>query len=461
MNKEFDEKIVLERIKPKPEEYKLVFSVYEEVRQVLVEYLEKEDVNVAVTLQGSVAKDTWLSGEVDLDVFVLFPENTTKEWIKDKGIQLLEKALEKYSPVKAYAEHPYLRISSRGVNIDVVPAIMHNKPENARTAVDRTPFHTQYINSKLTNQLRDEVRIFKQFLRAMNIYGAEIKVRGFSGYLAELLIIYFGSFKEVLKVAARWRPPVVIDIENHYAGSFKEVLKRFHGQPLIVIDPVDPRRNVAASVSTHSLATLSIAAKLYLEKSSIHYFYPPGITEYCDADRLDKVAVIRYEHENIVDDVLWGELRRLTSRIKQKLEELEFKVRYAKPYRVSDNSSIILVEVEMPVLDNYKIITGPPWYLHENSIKFVQKHVKDPAGPYIGDDGRIYSLKLRQYIDVCSALKRVVKLYGDTSHLHSDSAEIACGEQVASMVDKECLMDFICRKPAWLRAYMATISSEK
>ncbi|OYT56158.1 MAG: hypothetical protein B6U76_04290, partial [Desulfurococcales archaeon ex4484_217_2] len=73
---------VLRKIKPKPEEYVKVKNVYEKIKELLEAALEREGIDAEIELEGSVAKDTWISGDVDLDVFVLYPKDLGREWLK-------------------------------------------------------------------------------------------------------------------------------------------------------------------------------------------------------------------------------------------------------------------------------------------------------------------------------------------------------------------------------------------
>jgi len=51
------------------------------------------------------------------------------------------------------------------------------------------------MTQKLSNSLKEEVRILKKFFFHIDVYGAEIAKEGFSGYVSEVLISYFGSFE--------------------------------------------------------------------------------------------------------------------------------------------------------------------------------------------------------------------------------------------------------------------------
>ncbi|MEM1834619.1 MAG: nucleotidyltransferase domain-containing protein, partial [Thermosphaera sp.] len=73
------EEEVLAKIKPSKEEYELVKTIFERISNTIREVSEASGLAVEVTLQGSIAHDTWLSGDRDLDVFVLFPTSLSLE----------------------------------------------------------------------------------------------------------------------------------------------------------------------------------------------------------------------------------------------------------------------------------------------------------------------------------------------------------------------------------------------
>ncbi len=75
-------------------------------------------------------------------------------------------------------------------------------------------------------------------MRGCGVYGSELKTQGFSGYLTELLIIHYGSFENTVKEACFWKPGEKIDLMQHSKIKYDE--------PLVMVDPTDPKRNVAA-----------------------------------------------------------------------------------------------------------------------------------------------------------------------------------------------------------------------
>jgi tRNA CCA-adding enzyme len=247
-------------------------------------------------MAGSVAKGT-MSKDPDLDLFILFPANSSKRELEKKGMKIGKMVLN--DPKKKYTQHPYLTGSFHGFNCDIVPCISIEKGSKIRTAVDRTPHHTEYINSRLKQQQKDDVLLLKSFLKGIGGYGAEDTVQGFSGYLVELLILNFRSFEGVIEFLSgidpgveapfgceeiqkttydEKKPEMVLIEEGDLADETpleeREYLEMFRNDPLIVIDPVDRNRNVASPISHQTLAYVSRSSTELMRKISIDLFFP-------------------------------------------------------------------------------------------------------------------------------------------------------------------------------------------
>ena len=137
-------------------------------------------------MEGSVAKDTWLSENPDIDVFIRLPTSIPRKNLGEIGLKIARKAAANARQVERFAEHPYLEAFMDGYRVDIVPCYDAKKGE-WQSATDRTPYHTDYIRKRLEINLLGEARLLKRFMQGIGIYGAELKIGGFSGYLCELL----------------------------------------------------------------------------------------------------------------------------------------------------------------------------------------------------------------------------------------------------------------------------------
>ncbi|PNV79798.1 MAG: CCA tRNA nucleotidyltransferase [Fervidicoccus sp.] len=394
---------VLKWIKPRKEDRDKAMKVFSEVKEKLEKAIGKTYSNFEVVLEGSMAKDTWLRNNPEMDVFVIFNEELTKDELRN-FVNRLAKELSELSPITSYAEHPYLTLSIGKFSIDIVPALKIESINKPRTAVDRTPLHTKFVLEHTDETLRDEIRVAKAFMRGIGVYGAEVKVGGFSGYLIELLIIKYGGFRELLKASKTWKPPIVIGLKD-MPEKAKELKERYPNSVMLFPDPVDDKRNVAAALTKKKLGEFIMASELYQRNPNIFYFFEK--IEDIALKEFNKFPLEIYsEHVIVVDlllerglhpDVLWGELKKVASSIKIELEKVGFTVANCESWTNEKKRAAVACRLEERVLEPISYVVGPPFVLRENSIKFIEKYLLSPmSGPWIDDSGRLHSLTIRK-----------------------------------------------------------------
>lgn len=402
-------KRVLKEIKPTEEERKKQLEVAEKIVKRLDELTPKD---VEIELTGSTAKGTNLRGDMDFDVFMLFSKNYLLKDVLSLGLKYAKKFCGKNKYEIAYAQHPYLRTWVDGVEVDIVPSYKIEDISEMTTAVDRTPLHTKYVNEKITDRQRDEVRLLKKFLKTQKIYGAEGKVKGFSGYLCELLILKYGGILELFDAAIRWRDKEVILLDEEPSESkINELRSKFKDAALIVIDPVDPERNVAASVSKTSLSVFMYSADIFLNKPSIKAFLPSQ--EKVDKKWIEKQLRVRdsliigleFNKPQVVDDILWPQLYKFIEKIKSKIEDNNFEVFDIDAY--ADRKCLLLCEFSVYSLPTILKIRGPPLSQKENVHRFIRQH--NVTEPIWFENERILAVGRRKYTHVNEVIKDILK----------------------------------------------------
>ncbi len=326
-------------------------------------------------LVGSVAKGTYLKNP-DIDIFLRFPKEISKDELKKLGIEIGKKLIP--NGYAKYAEHPYWRGTYNGFEVDLVPCYKIDDPKERISAVDRTPFHTQYIKSHLKDEQKDEIRILKAFLKGIGIYGAEAKIHGFSGYLSELLVLKYGDFKNVVKNVSAWKKRVYLYIEKSE--------KKFRS-PVVFIDPVDPNRNAASAVSDYTKSLFIHAARSYIENPRITFFFPNDIKPLSYEDIKRRIVergtffyVFEFQKPNIIEDNLYPQINRTMEVLTKILSEFNIITSF---YIVQAQNVYFIIEMERDSLPSVKIHEGPPVW-HQNSRDFI-KRWKNKAlrGPYI------------------------------------------------------------------------------
>jgi len=359
--------------------------------------------DVSARLVGSAARGTWTSGAHDLDMFITFPEHTSRDELEKSGLSIArEVAKEADRWEERYAEHPYINMRFKGFNVDLVPCFRVSSASCIKSAVDRTPFHNEFIKQNIGG-LEDDVLLLKQFMRAGGVYGSELKTRGFSGYLTELLIIHLGSFETVLDAACNWQPGLVIDLNGHGILT--------HSDPLIVIDPTDPKRNVAAALSLDKFSMFIDVSRSFLENPTEEFFFPPpvipltdpGIRERTKLRKSALVAVV-FKTPDVVEDVLYPQLHKTEEAAAALLEQYDFTV--FKTGSWAGENAVVLLELASATLPNVKKHIGPPVWVREHAEMFRSKYEggEDVFSDYI-ENGRYVVEIQRKYADANTLLR--------------------------------------------------------
>ena len=332
---------------------------------------------------GSIARHTWVRGDRDLDVFMLFDPGLPRELLETEGLALARSVASSLTDQfhEKYAEHPYINATIDDVDVDLVPCYNVDSATRIQSAVDRTPFHTRYITDKI-NGLIDDVLLLKRFTKAGGIYGSDGMTEGFSGYLCELLILNYGGFSPLIKAAASWRSGQCIDIEKHGKKVFDE--------PLVVIDPVDPKRNVAAAVSLDLMAGFVELARGYGENPHKKFFepYPQRSLEKKELaalirDRNTFVYAITFRTPPHIPEIIVPQLKRSVSAIHDLLERNGFVIHNAS-YDMQEEECMFLLELLVGSLPPIRQHVGPPIWNRSNADKFREKYLSEnPSGPFI------------------------------------------------------------------------------
>jgi len=409
---------VLKEIRPTKEEIGKALSIYEDIKEAVL-----KEINIPypfkIELEGSVAKGTALSGELDLDIFLLikYPE-MGKEWIIKHVVNPLVQALSsRYRTQLRYASHPYIRVLSSGVEADIVPAYWADTVEEIKTAVDRTPFHTRYIKKSLTESQKDEARLLKKFFKGVGIYGAEIRVQGFSGYLSELLIVKYGDFLNTLRNIGRWRLRQVITVGDVDEDP-KTLRLLFRDHPLVIPDPVDPRRNAAAAVSRRSLAVAIAASTFFLRSPTRKFFFPKpetlpleALEETLRRSRRRLLLLLYGMRPGTPPDVSWGELRKVSRKVLNMLKEQGYEVIDWSVWSNDEDLAAAAIDIDEESVEREYEVRDGPRIIGQPVVSFISKYLnrEDVLGPWISQEGIPKVLLARRRRNPVEALKDLGK----------------------------------------------------
>jgi len=460
---------VLKQITPTEADRAKVDAVTRELEQNVALACREEGIPAVVRVEGSVAKDTWLPENPDIDIFMRLPTSIPRKNLGEVGLKIARKAAGGYDQVERFAEHPYLEITVEGYRVDIVPCY-DAKPGEWQSATDRTPYHTDYIKKHLTVGLHGDVRLLKKFMQGVGVYGAEIKVGGFSGYLCELLIMNYGSFAETIRTFAHYNRRVTVDIKDYYAER-KNELPLLFPEPLVIVDPVDKGRNVASAVQPEKLYNFVGAARAFMKMPDTVFFYPLK-TEAMPLERFKNQLETRgsstvflvVDQVAVVPDVMWGQLYK-TKRSLHKLMGLnDYKILKDAVWSNEKTLSVFVFELQQRVLPNIKKHLGPPLEREPECESFLAKYAGNPqviSGPFI-EEGRWVVMLPRKTTDAAAFLRKKLEDGGKNSGV-ADLIAKSIRKKLRIMVDGEIsgvyaenedfaefLTDFLAGKPFWL-----------
>ena len=416
-----EEKILAEQLRPSVEEREYIRAMADRLLAAIKESGKAEGMVV-----GSIARNTWVRGDRDLDVFMLFSPEMPREALEAEGLALARTIARKFTGTfcEKYAEHPYINATIDSIDVDLVPCYNVVSAAHIQSAVDRTPFHTRYITDKI-NGLTDDVLLLKRFAKAGGIYGSDQMTEGFSGYLCELLVLHYGGFGPLLAAASEWGPHLKIDIERHAAKQFDE--------PLIVIDPVDPRRNVAAAVSMDRMAEFIELARGYREAPSEAFFVLPeqrGISHDELAEILSRrgtaLYAVTFATPPFIEEIVVPQLKRSTGAICDLLTRSGFVVHHAH-YQMGKERCMLLFELLVDELPPIRRHEGPPLWNRQNAEKFREKY-RDATlpGPFV-ENGRYVMEVPREFVRAADLLSSPALLnVGVSRHVRMSLAKDWC-----------------------------------
>lgn len=378
--------LVLEKITPSKQE---IIKEKEITNKIIKKIKSIKGIHLDAVLAGSLSRNTHLKEDKDIDIFILFDKKIPRNKFIKEGLKIAKKISGKNWEID-YGEHPYVKTEIEGHKVELIPAYKIKSTQEMLSSVDRTPFHTNFIQEKIKENQRNEVRLLKKFLKGIECYGAELKVQGFSGYLTELIILKYGAFENALKKAGSWKDKKVILLTEKLTKKREKELTGKFASPLIFLDPTDERRNVSAALSKETYNKFKTKAKEFGKKPSITFFFPKPVKILSQKDFRKKISkrniiIIETDYEKIHEDVVFGQLRSFLGKLRKELEKNDFTVLKEKLWSNQKTKMLLLIEVKEPKLEKEKLVKGPPIKMKEHARKFREKHgrkVKKIKGHY-------------------------------------------------------------------------------
>ena len=436
---------ILRKIHPTDQEIDLIKSITKKLSNLLD--LKAKDLNITykkIEPQGSTGiKQTQLKNDFDIDLFIGLDYEEYKYKFKGLSKNKLKKESKKdflklcinwiipsltlkefHNPRLLYAEHPYVTVDyhleNTKIKIDIVlyfdlslEFINKNGPI---TAVDRSPWHGNFIKERLTQKQKNDVRILKQIFKACYSYGDKSPVGkiGFIGYSAELLIYYFGDLINLLNNFQDLdKTPL-----DYYKRNEAELRKITHFQDdhLIIIDPVDKNRNVASAISEKAYKYCNHKIREFMKNPKQDYFEINPIPEIDLSKRADPILSKIFIIELInTDDKIHYTINRdklysLGENIKANGErEFSHSERFGKIifevyFEDEKNEFNIAIYCEKPQISPTYFRRGPPILEEHHANNFKRKN---PL--WFEKSGYLFVEVIREFKEFSNFLKNFVE----------------------------------------------------
>lgn len=350
---------------------------------------------IGLEFGGSYAKGTWLSKDADVDIFIRFKKSTSEEKFEKISKKIGFASLKKYSPYVRYSEHPYVEAKIYNTKINVVP-FYDVKIGEWKSSADRSTFHTKFMQKSLTLKMKNEVRVLKTFLKSNEIYGAEIAKQGFSGYVSEVLILHFGSFENIIKSISQIE-------ENQVIGKTS---KNFE-TPIVVIDPIDSNRNLAAAISNENIGKFVLICRAFKDKATLTFFKNKKLR--ISKKYWENLLVIKFNFKIRSPDIIWGQIKRATSSLSTQLELGGFNVLRSKSYTDQQKEAYLFFFLESSKITQIYSKNGPDFFREDSSKSFISKNLKNSELMWIGNNGKIISLEKRRHVDAIKFMSEFLK----------------------------------------------------
>lgn len=384
---------------------------------------------------GSYAKDTWLSKEADIDIFIKFKKTVSDEKFREISKKVGFESLKKYNPYVRYSEHPYVEARVKKTKINVVPCYDVSLGE-WKSSADRSPFHTKYMQKSLTPTMRNEVRILKTFLKANKIYGAEIAKQGFSGYVSEVLILNFSNFENVIKSVGKIQQGQII-------GRTTKVFETL----IAIIDPIDSNRNLASAISNENIGKFVLLCRAFESRPALGFFSHKKLKP--SKKNWENILVVKFNFKMRSPDIIWGQIKRATTSLATQLQLGGFNVLRSKAYSDEHDEACLFFLVESTKIPTSYSKIGPDFFRASDCNSFIAKNIAKTELMWINDDGKIIALEKRRQSEIVKFMAELLKnnlQAGVPKGLQDDfkkGVKITVGDKNLSKSIKEAVLDII------------------
>jgi len=260
------------------------------------------------------------------------------------------------------------------------------------------------METKLNEFLKSEVRVLKKFLKSIGIYGSQISVSGFSGYVTEVLILKYGSFRDVLQTFAELKPNYIVSLES----PDQSAIEKFRS-PIIIIDPIDSNRNLGAAISAECLAKFVLASRLFLKAPSTKFFIKSSRSNTkVISDIKSNLLIIDFKIQTRSPDILWGQLKKKLTSISNQLANTGFEIIKKFCFTDEQEQAVFIFMIKHTNLSKINLNVGPKIFLKNETDSYIKKRGKKSIMTWT-DDMTIVSIEERDKMSIKEHANQIIQ----------------------------------------------------
>jgi tRNA nucleotidyltransferase (CCA-adding enzyme) len=272
---------------------------------------------------GSYAKGTWIRGKPDIDIFARFNYNKYQNKnLSNELKKILRKKKIHFETI--HGSRDYFQTKIEDFTFEIIPVLDMKNSKKAKNVTDVSPLHVTYVKKHATQKIKNDIRLLKKLCKFHDLYGAESYIKGFSGYVLEILTIHYGSLKKLMNAIKKWDEKEIIDPARHYSSKndiMKELNTSKKNSPLILIDPVQKERNLAAALSKRKYEEIIKLANTY--DGSKEFFVKKEV----NLDKLKGYTVFKIKPLDKKIDIAGAKLLKALEKTKNAAEREGLKVK--------------------------------------------------------------------------------------------------------------------------------------
>ena len=224
--------------------------------------------------------------------------------------------------------------------------------------------------------------------------------------------------------------------------------------PMVLYDPVDPRRNVASAVHIDTFSEFVVACRNYLKNPTKEYFFPNKRKPLSETEIKEivgqhstRLITVMFDRPEINEENLHSQEWKTQYAIAKKLDAFSFNVLRAV-HALTDTKLIVIFEVERDLLSKTYKHVGPPVWV-KSAESFLLKWRDNPYGAPFIEEGHWTVIADRLYFTAAEMLADEIEIAGIGREIDPRTMTILDHDATIDSADPVLLSELLVPKHSW------------